>query len=167
MAQNTLLGFPAHIPLTVVGTLPPYRQSLSQRFKRWLFLSAPKASPAGPRKGGQPPPAEACPFSDRNPLLSRKLPEIPGDLFKSFPLRSLTFLVYYMFVNVDYCLFPYGADRFPEKEASPVKYQKWHIGTAAEQDTALLKEAGYPSCWPPCWPPGHHTAEAAARGAGA
>ena len=50
-----------------------------------------------------------------------------------------------MFVNVDYCLFPYGADRFPEKEASPVKYQKWHIGTAAEQDTALLKEAGYPS----------------------
>ena len=27
----------------------------------------------------------------------------------------------------------------------PVKYQKWHIGTAAEQDTALLKEAGYPS----------------------
>ena len=26
-----------------------------------------------------------------------------------------------------------------------MKYQKWHIGTAAEQDTALLKEAGYPS----------------------
>ena len=26
-----------------------------------------------------------------------------------------------------------------------MKYQKWHIGTASEQDTALLKEAGYPS----------------------
>ena len=32
-----------------------------------------------------------------------------------------------------------------KKEVRPVKYQKWHIGTAAEQDTALLKEAGYPS----------------------
>ena len=29
-----------------------------------------------------------------------------------------------------------------KKEVRPVKYQKWHIGTAAEQDTALLKEAG-------------------------
>ena len=26
-----------------------------------------------------------------------------------------------------------------------MKYQKWHIGTASEEDTALLKEAGYPS----------------------
>ena len=26
-----------------------------------------------------------------------------------------------------------------------MKYQKWHIGTASEQDTALLMEAGYPS----------------------
>ena len=25
-----------------------------------------------------------------------------------------------------------------------MKYQKWHIGTAAEGDTALLREAGYP-----------------------
>ena len=24
-----------------------------------------------------------------------------------------------------------------------MKYQKWHIGTAAEGDTALLREAGY------------------------
>ena len=26
-----------------------------------------------------------------------------------------------------------------------MKYQKWQIGTASEQDTALLREAGYPS----------------------
>ena len=32
-------------------------------------------------------------------------PENPGNLFKSFPLRFFTYLVYYMFVNVDYCFF--------------------------------------------------------------
>ena len=46
-----------------------------------------------------------------------------------------------MFVKVDYCLYP----QILKGGMCPVKYQKWQIGTASEQDTALLREAGYPS----------------------
>ncbi len=45
-----------------------------------------------------------------------------------------------------------------------MKYQKWHIGTAAEDDTALLKEAGYPSLLATVLAArGYTTAEAAAE----
>ena len=45
-----------------------------------------------------------------------------------------------------------------------MKYQKWHIGTASEQDTALLKEAGYPSLLATVLAaPGITTSEAAAE----
>ena len=57
------------------------------------------------------------------------------------PLRPRFFLLYYMFVNVDYCFYPQTMG----KGACPVKYQKWHIAAAAEQDTACLRDAGYPS----------------------
>ena len=57
------------------------------------------------------------------------------------PLRPRFFLLYCMFVNVDYCFYPQTVG----KGACPVKYQKWHIAAAAEQDTACLRDAGYPS----------------------
>ena len=45
-----------------------------------------------------------------------------------------------------------------------MKYQKWHIGTAAEGDTALLREAGYPGLLATVLAPrGITTAEEAAR----